>query len=506
MTVDDQRVKKIYDYLSRVTQFAYKDDYLLTTPVLSRSPFCKSILQDLTSNRPAPRTNWIHIARNIFLYYAKNTLRYLIQLTKQAAHYFSFQRFHIEPDTKSLTLIDIMFYTPNIIADQNYKSIHFPGLEEALTKQKKTYVYTTKFFDTSNPFRLFRVFRILKKSEKPVLTEFQLLNFSDYLLAFRFLLMYPFHVMKLVKQLGNETEDGLLTHAIVDTLSGPTLLYYFQILYGRRISLLPVKSIKCISWYENQPREKCFYKGLRLVKGKVDLYGAQLYVWPSNLGSINPDESEIDFGIVPDKIVVNGPYYLPEKSRINYRVGPSLRSGKLFQVQANPAQSKNILVLMPYFQTEIEYFLKLIDQMDLNQPILLKFHPGVDRKKFERKIKQGVQIVEGDLFDFLVQTKIVIGMATGSLAEASSLGIPSISIENNERGRSEFSHSFMPDLGKGIIWDNASNISEVLARIKSFNELLDKEPENLVGIGERYKEILFCQPSDQKIIEAFDMS
>ena len=36
-------------------------------------------------------------------------------------------------------------------------------------------------------------------------------------------------------------------------------------------------------------------------KTKLIFYGAQLYVWPSNLGSIDPDESEIDFGIVPDK-------------------------------------------------------------------------------------------------------------------------------------------------------------------------------------------------------------
>jgi len=506
MKVDDQRVKNLYDYLDRVTQIAYKDEYLLSTSVLSRSPFCKSILQDFTSNRSAPRTRWVHIARNICLYYVKNTGRYLIQLSKQAAHFFSRQRFHIEPDVESLTLIDILFYTPNIIADKNYNCTHFPGLEEVLIKKEKAYAYTTKFFDTSNPLKLFQVFKILKKNKRPVLTEFQLLNFSDYLLAFRFLLIYPFHVMKLIKKLGNEPEDRFLTHAIVDTLSGPTLLYYFQLLYGRRISLLSVKNVKCISWYENQPREKCFYKGLRSVKGKVDLYGAQLYVWPSNLGSIDPNESEIDFGIVPDKIVVNGPFYLPETSRIDYRVGPSLRSGRLFQTQANPAESESILILMPYFEPEIEYFLKLINQMDLTQSLLLKFHPGVDRPKYENRIKQGVQIVEGDLFDFLVQAKMVMGMATGTLAEAASLGIPAISIENNEKGLSEFSHSFMPELGKGIIWDKASNISEVLDRVKRFNELVDKEPEKIKAMGTEYKNLFFCQPSDQKIIDAFDLN
>jgi len=506
MTVDNQRVKDLYDYLGRVTQIAYKDDYLLTTSVLSRSPFLKNILPTFTSNRPAPKAPWFFILKNIILFYVKSSGRYFIQLAKLAAHYFSRQKFHIDPHAETLTLIDILFYTNNIIADQNYNCIHFPGLEKVLTKQGEASAYTTKFFDTSNPFKLFNVFKILKKNNRPVLTEFQLLKFSDYCLALKFLLTYPFHVLKLVKQLGNKPEDDFLTHAIFGTLAEPALLYYFQILYGHRISLLPINKIKCISWYENQPREKCFYKGLRSAENKVVIYGAQLFVWPSNLGSIDPAEYEIEFGVVPDKIVVNGPFYLPEKSPIDYRVGPSLRSERLFQVKANPAESENILVLMPYFEPEIEYFLKLINQLDVEQSILLKFHPGVDQHKFASRVKQGVQVVQGDLFDFLVKSKMVIGMATSTLTEAASLGIPAISIENNDKGLSEFSHSFMPELGKGIIWDDASNISEVIDRVNNFNELVEAEPEKIAETGKRYKEMLFSQPSEQKIFEAFDLS
>jgi hypothetical protein len=506
MKVDDQRVKDLYDYLGRVTQIAYNDDYLLTTPVLSRSTFLRSILQTLTTNQPPPKLTGFHIVKNIFLYYVKSSARYFIQLAKHTAHYFSRHKFHVDPDTETLTLIDILFFTPRIVADGNYKCTHFPGLEEVLSKQGKACAYTTKFFDSSNPFRLFNVFKILKKNKRPVLTEFQLLNFGDYCSAFKFLLMYPFHVMKLVNQLEGKPEDDFLTHALFETLSEPVLLYYFQLLYGRRISQLPVKNIKCISWYENQPREKCFYKGLRAGQKKVDLFGAQLYVWPSSLGSTDPEESEIKFDVVPDKVVVNGPYYLPEQRLVDYRVGPSLRSERLFQVQANPAESENILILTPYFEPEIGYFLKLINQLDVQQSILLKFHPGVDQRKFASRVKQGVKIVQGDLFDFLINSKMVIGMATGTLAEAASLGIPAISIESNESGRSEFSHSFLPDLGKGIIWDCASNISEVVDRVNKFNELMTKEPETIAEMGERYKEMLFCPPSEQKIVEAFDLN
>ena len=505
MTVDDQRVKELYDYLGRVTQIAYNDDYLLTTPVLCRSPFLRSILQTFATSQPAPKLTWLHIVKNIFLYYVKNSARYFIQLAKHTAYYFSRQKFHLDPNTDTLTLIDILFFIPRIIADGNYKCIHFPGLEEALSNRQKPCAYTTKFFDTNNPFRLFNVFKILKKNQRPVLTEFQLLNFSDYCSAFKFLLMYPLHVIKLVNQLGNKPEDDFLGHAIFETLSGPVLLYYFQLLYGRRISQLPVKKIKCFSWYEGQPREKCFYKGLRSVGGKVDLYGSQLYIWPSKLGSTYPEENEIQFGVVPDKIVVSSPYYLPEQSLLDYRVGPSLRSERLFQVQANPVKSENILVLMSYFEPETEYLLNLVNQLDVQQSILIKFHPGVDQRKFASRVKPGIQVVQGDLFDFLINSKMVVGLATGTLAEAASLGIPAINIENIESGQSEFSYSFMPDHGKGVIWDCASNVSELTDRVNQFNALIAKEPQTIAEMGERYKEIFFCEPTREKIIKAFEL-
>jgi hypothetical protein len=63
----------------------------------------------------------------------------------------------------------------------------------------------------------------------------------------------------------------------------------------------------------------------------------------------------------------------------------------------------------------------------------------------------------------------------------------------------------MPDLGKGIVWDSASNFSEVVDRVNKFNELMTKEPKTIAEMGERYKEMLFCPPSEQKVVEAFDL-
>jgi hypothetical protein len=68
--------------------------------------------------------------------------------------------------------------------------------------------------------------------------------------------------------------------------------------------------------------------------------------------------------------------------------------------------------IMPYFEPEIEFFLKLINKIELTQSILLKFHSGVNQGKCSGRIKQGIKIVQGDLFDFLVQSRMMIGMPT----------------------------------------------------------------------------------------------
>jgi hypothetical protein len=504
MKVEDQRVKSLYDYLDRITQIAYQDEYLTTMAVLSRGPFCENFLKQFKPNHPLIKTTQFYIFKNVLFYYIKNTTRYFIQLFKLVAHFFSGQNYNIDASTKNLVLIDVSIFPKYILINKNFICKHFPDLEETIKKQGKAYALTSKFFESNNLFQLYKSFKILKEKKRPVLTEFQILEFSDYILAFKFLLVYPFHVMRFIKQLGSEPEDKFLIHTIFGTLDDPSLLYYFQILYGRRISLLPAKKIKCISWYENQPRDKCFYRGLRMIKGKVVVYGAQLFIYPSNLGTINPEIGEIKFGVVPDKIIVNGSLFLPEKSPIEYRIGPSLRYKKIFQIRANPTQSENILVLLSYFEPENRHVLNLINKADLKQPILIKFHPYFNQKKLKVRVGQGVQVVQDNHLDLIARSKIVIGMATGTLAEAASLGIPAINI-NIEGEFSEFSPGFMPEFGKGIIWDNASNTSEVVGLVNFFNTLMDTKPEKIEEMGKKYKEIFFSQPLEQKIIEAFDL-
>ena len=151
---------------------------------------------------------------------------------------------------------------------------------------------------------------------------------------------------------------------------------------GKRVSSLKGPEIKCISWYENQARDKTFIRGLRHVPGKVEIFGAQLFLRTPNVLNIIPDESEIPFGVLPDKVLVNGPNYDLGLKYTSEEVGPSLRYWKLFQVKADPKKGNIILVLLPYWDHVINNILSLIRLIDWPAAVVIKFHPTVAKNKY----------------------------------------------------------------------------------------------------------------------------
>jgi hypothetical protein len=303
--------------------------------------------------------------------------------------------------------------------------------------------------------------------------------------------------------LGDEYKDRLLQSALWGALDNTVVRGRLRLLYGRRLSLLKVDKIKCISWYENQAIDKCFYRGLRAVSDKVKIYGAQFCVWPETLLNFYVDEGEAELGIVPDKVLVNGEYYLPDASLERFSVGPSMRYEKLFQVSNDLLTSEKVLVIMPYWEHDINYLLDIITGLPTTTPLCIKFHPSTDRSKYQKRIRENIEVAEGDLYDLLNDTKLAMGMSSGSLVEAASLGIPVICVDNP----SEFSHNYLHliDIGKGVLWARANSGSETRELIDKFSECLKKDASQLKKAGEEFGKMFFCKLTEAAIVKAFDL-
>jgi hypothetical protein len=501
MKINNPRVRQLYDYLSKVNKTAYHDEYLLANDVLAKSPLCGDILSVYLKKSPVEKVTLCFMLKQLFLFYLKNFSWWGVHLIKKLIHFLSRQKYTLAREPGQLTVIDIKFLTESISRQKCFKDNYFTKLADILAEKQKPFLYFPKFYERVDLVSLYRSMRVIRKSKAPVLTEYQLLRLPDYLYLVLFVVLYPLKLFRFIKTLGNEYEDDLLRFVLWDTLDTTVIRGYLRLLCGRRLSHFPIKKIKCISWFENQSIDKCFYRGLRNEPGKATIFGAQLFIWPDTLLNMHVDEQEKKFDIIPDKILVNGEYYLSGIDSPQFEVGPSMRYKNIFQVKGNPLEAKNILILMPYFEQDLIYLLGLIEGLFLDASVLIKFHPATDVRKYRAQLRKNIKVVDSDLYDLLKEAKIVIGSSTGALVEAVSLGIPVICIDN----KSILTHSYLPFFGEGILWERAEEGSEIIGLVHKLSSSLKHNSRQIQSVSEKFKSMFFCEPTEKQIIDSFEL-
>lgn len=501
LKIDNPRLENLYNYLSNAAKDSYSDPLLLSNAVFSKSDLPLSAMNNYMAEKEIEPISFLCSLKKLSVYFSKNLGWLVVFLAQILAQKISQQKFIPDPK-KPLTLIDIYLTPEQIVQKGDLTDRFFPGLEKKLISKGISYAYVPKLSGADNPLVYYKMFCLLKKLKRPVLFSFQLFGLIDYFKMFGFILVYPFRVLRKIRRLKGSPEDKLLRFLLWVTMGHATVKNYARQLFGKHISGMDVPAIKCISWYENQPQDKNFYKGLRSIHGNVQIFGAQLYLWPATLLNLHADEKEINFELIPDRILVNGTYYIKKDSALHFEVGPSMRYSKLFQTKVDARDKTALIVLMPFFEYEIDKILQMIDDAKLSVELFVKFHPATDQKKYVPRMKEKMQIVEDDIYALFDRVGCVIGKSTGALVEATSLGIPVINIETG-RG---ISHNYLPAFGKGIIWENASSGAEIVKWTKTFSDVLTTKPDLIHAIAEKHKNMFFCEPTGKRIDEAFGLS
>jgi len=500
MELTNQKIKKIHDFLSNLSKRAYSDPLLIANDVLCKQDTRGRIIENYLSGATPQKITFLALIKKTLLYFAKNLVAFVLYLLTALCYRFSRQVFQL-PENGELLILDSVVVIRRIIKENKFIDEFFPALEGVLIKGGKQYVYVPRFFGTMRPYEWFRVFRILEKNSDPVMTEFQLLGFFDYLKIFRFIFIYPISVWRFAKNLGTSYEDKIVCHALWQAFDSVAFGAYGRFLLGKQLSCLKVDKIKCLSWYENQIFEKNFYRGLRFISDKVDIIGAQLFVRPHTLLNIIPDEGEISFDVVPDRILVNGSGYLPKLSTLSVDIGPALRYAHLFNTKAHPSEGKVILILMPFWDNVIKHILKVIQEVDWPVPVEIKFHPSTNKKTYRSDLPRRYFVTDKKLPELLSRARIVVGCSSGSLLEAAALGIPVINIQNPD----EFSHNYMTEIGKGVLWDNAVGAREVTQLVRQFQEALQLHPCRLQKEGDCLRSTFFSESTNELIGQAFGL-
>jgi len=496
----NKSAEHLYQYLSQKSREAYQDPLLIANIVLSKQLTSGRIMETYLEGKNPPKITFFFIAKRFFLYVVKNFIKYILCLITVLFHKISGQKFCIK-EARELIILDAFFLMDRILKKGRFEDSFFPGLSQYLTKIRKAHAYVPRLFGSKDPFQLFRIFKILKRDNVPVLTHFQVLGPTDYLEVVRFLVLYPFAVVRFIKKLGNSYEDKILRYGLWEALGGSELELELRFLFGKRLSSSKVSKIKCIGWYENQASDKTFYRGLRHVPGKAEIMGTQFFIRPTTYLFLKPDEQEIPFNVVPDKVLVDGLGKCFDSNKVKVEVGPTLREKYIFELGEQSSDGEFILVLMSYYTHVTDFMLKTICEVDWCVPVKIKFHPTDDLRKYDAKVLQNFSITDEPLSDLLPKARIVLGRASGAQLQAIVCGTPVIDIENP----AEFSHNLMPKTGKGIIWDHAANADEVTKLVRQFQESLLSNPIRLREEGLRIKSLYFSEPTEELINRAFGL-
>lgn len=499
-----KKLAEAFHFLSDINRIAYSDVRLMANQVLSKNPFASDFINNYVEGLPVQPISHFIILLNLARYYFRSCICIVLFIVNKTIFHLFGTPFGLGKSQNSIVLIDIFFLLDRIESDYEFHDQYFPGLEEILVKRKTYFAYVPTFHPTPSPFRLAKLLKKLRDEQVPVLTEFELISSNALITLCWLIISYPFKVIGFALSLPCDTyEYHLLKNELLKSVGSVSFLALSRYLQGIRLSSLSCVDLRVISWYENQVIHKTFYKGLRSGHGQVKIYGAQLFLYPTSILNILVDPAEVSHDILPDKVIVNGSYYVRPDIDVPMVPGPSLRYKKIFGSTPSLQRRENLLVLLPYHPYEIINILDMVSHIDWPQNrILIKFHPTVNPQKYLRLIPPGVKFVGNDIYDLFPKARMIISAESGALIEGACLGIPGIVIQN----QTHFTHNPFPKEGKGIIWDLAHDISELNNLIHQFNQRIEGNSEEIMKLANYYKSIFFTEVSEEGIIKAFDLN
>jgi hypothetical protein len=536
------RPGELFEAFSRLTARAFADDRLLACPTLSKTPHSGDVLRRFLREEPYPPLGPGGRIRLMLRYGLANGGHFCFLLLTRlflallgwkipALGGGAFPRGASGADGEegknpvsgeegarsgaAPVILDTFALLPDLAVSGCFRDGYLPGLAEALRQNGRRPVRLYRLYGSRSPRLLWKALRVLAAAG-PGLTEAHLFTGPDWLRLIRHCFAYPPALRRLIRSLdafGPTAPESWIRGALIRTAGQNVLGGEARRLAGLRLgAALAAASPEdppaaVISWYENQTIDKALHRGLaqaeRLTGRHIPTLGAQLFIWPDSLLNNHPDDGEAALGLVPDRVLVNGPFFLPEKTRQNYAVGPSLRYGHLFGPPRSGDLSPDLplLVLLSYHPEETARVLEMVLPLARQgRDLLYKFHPATRVADFASLLPPSPALIGGALAPALDKAGAVIGAGSGSLAEAAALGVPVLNAEDPS-GIPGLSLTYLPSSGKGRIWESvrrSEDIEPALRRLRAFR----KDPDQAARVA-AFRDLLFTAPGPEAIREAF---
>ena len=339
----------------------------------------------------------------------------------------------------------------------------------------------------------------LSESKYKFITEFDLLTWKDMIGMCIFVIKYPFSLINLIGRHKVDNEiDRVLHYSLNLSLKDYTITAFIRYLIGKNLAQ-KYPNAKLLSYCEFQVIDRTLYKGIKDFSDDIKIYAYQQFVKYPAFMNMYISEQEVN-DVIPDKIIVNGDFYIPGNTNYNY-MSLSIRSKKIFDIKMN-SNADTTLVLLPYFPKEAKCILELISNSFISDSnLIIKPHPTLNSKVYDNFIQPHWRIVGGDIYQFLKDAKIVITSSSGTAIEAVSVGI-SVIVAGSPSDAIPIDP--LINLGRGAIWDKVNNSNKLSVVYKQLVQQRVDNPDKIKYFSHKYMNLFFTKPTEEKILDSFD--
>jgi hypothetical protein len=451
-----------------------------------------------------PKKKIFHFLKKTFVFYIKNISNFLFWII-----YFIYSKSFYKKNLQNLkenkifiqTFLNYKSYkSRNLIKDNYFKEVY-----SYLENTKQDYFIIANIFEPLKNFQnTIKLINNFKNSKKPILTEFDCLGIIDLFRILKFIFYFPWitYIFKF-KLKSSSHLDKLFNYDYINSLSHATFLTYVQFLFAKRLGkIIGHKKTKIISWNENQLIHRNFIRGIK--SKNITIYGCQYFLKYPTCRWMYLRDSDQKYSVIPDKILVCGPEYIPSKSQLNYAIGSPFRYRNVFKNTSVNEVSDDILVILPYEKKETTNVIDFLQKSKLSKKynIHLKIHPNFpEEKKFYKKLTFDSWTII-DKYEDIAEYKLVITKSSGSILEYIAQGCSVIIIDDSNPLTL---NPLTSKIGEGINYDYIKNPNQLTAKIDFIFESRRKNPEKFLENSNELKLKFFSKISEESLKKDFDI-
>jgi hypothetical protein len=493
------KIENLYNYVSCIKRQKKNDIYSVINTTLIINPHTTNFPKDFLFEKISKQNKAKLFFVNAIKFYIKSFLEFSKYIL-----IFIYCKFLYKKKYKVLQqdlILDIFVLVDSVVKEGEFNDNYFSALYPILKNKNINYVFIPRLYGLSwNPFKLHQqlkdFFQIINKDANFFLFEFELLSVKDFFQLIWLVLCYPFKTLNLLVKEKKQQDISFNNHLLKD-ISKQQFNAFSRYIFGKNVAKVSNIS-KIYSWSEFQVIERSFNYAIRK-NSDIKVYACQFFVNYSVHFNTHVQDIDEFNGSAPHKVLVNGSYYLLEREKVNYQLGVSLRYQKIFEYRSQNMGS-SVVLLGSYFIDETMNLLKLVNNFDT---VLFKGHPAIDVGIFRDIMGENIQVTNDSVYNLFPKAALIIGSATGALAEAIACGVSVVVVAAR---KNELISNPLMDMGKGEMWDIAFNSIEVEQKIKKLLEFRNKNMDEIKNISNWYKDNLFIEPSEENIVKIFKLN